>query len=399
MSSRPEPVSGGERRNRWSYPAKLTLLNAAAIILGMGVLSVALWFNLEQGVDAEWEADLSAVTACWRESSNMSEEQVTAALAKLEGTGTVRLGADTDAIFARTFLQVAIPTLLLALVAGYFLMGRATRPLLRLRDTVSGILETGETTRRVPEGRSGPVVHDLIELFNRMLVRIDGLVRGMHDALDNVAHDLRTPLTRLRAVAERGLQQPDGNPAQTEALADCMEESEYVLTMLTTLMDVAEAESGVMRLRRESVDVPEVLGSVADLYEMVAEDKQIGLRTEIEADLQVDGDAGRLRQVCANLVDNAIKYTRSGGTVVLRARGEGEEIALSVQDDGMGIPPGDLPRIWDRLYRADRSRHEHGLGLGLSFVRAIVEAHGGRVGVESTVNQGSTFTVWLPRVI
>jgi signal transduction histidine kinase len=129
---------------------------------------------------------------------------------------------------------------------------------------------------------------------------------------------------------------------------------------------------------------------------MVAEDKGVALESDVNGPLLVRADGGRLRQVCANLVDNAIKYTRSGGTVRLRARAEPGEVVLSIQDDGMGIPPGDLPRIWDRLYRADRSRTEHGLGLGLSFVRAIVEAHGGHVGVESVVNQGSTFTVRLP---
>jgi signal transduction histidine kinase len=397
MSSSPDPKPTAGRRNRWSYPAKLTLLQGLGILFGMSALSLALWHNLEQEIDAEWQADLSALLSCWRESSHMSEAEVTAAVARLEGTTKVSLGPDTSTIFTRTFLQVVIPTLLLALVAGFFLMRRATRPLLRLSDTVDGILSTGDFSRRVPAGSAGPAIHDLIELFNRMLARIEGLVRGMHDALDNVAHDLRTPLTRLRAVAERGLLVAEKNETQSEALADCLEESEYVLTMLTTLMDVAEAESGTMRLQQSQVDVTELLGGVAELYEMVAEEKGVELHEDLPAGLEVLADAGRIRQVCANLVDNAIKYTHAGGHVRISAEDRGSQVALVVRDDGMGIPPGDLPRIWDRLYRADRSRSLHGLGLGLSFVRAIVEAHGGEVGVESTVNQGSTFTVLLPK--
>jgi len=396
MSSRPEPDGPREKKNVWSFPAKMSLIYAMVTILGMGGLSVALWYALDDSLDAEWEAELSAVKACWRDNTDMTEAQVEAAVIKLEGTSRITLGPSTDALFTRTFLWLSIPTVLFGLIVGYLFMLRASRPIVRLQDTVSGILETGEMGRRVPEGRSGPMVYELILLFNRMLARIEALVRGMHDALDNVAHDLRTPLTRLRAVAERGLQKPEGAEAQSEALADCMEESEQVLTMLTTLMDVAEAESGTMRLRLEAVDVSALLGGVAELYEMVAEDKEVVLETDLPAALDVEADPSRLRQVLANLVDNAVKYTRPGGTVVVSARAEGADAVLRVKDDGMGIPPGDLPRIWDRLYRADRSRSEHGLGLGLSFVRAIVEAHGGTATVESIVNQGSTFAVRLP---
>ncbi len=166
--------------------------------------------------------------------------------------------------------------------------------------------------------------------------------------------------------------------------------------MLNTLMDISEAETGVMRLASEPIDAGEILRDARDLYADVAEEKHIEVRVDAPQALTLTADRNRLRQVLANLLDNAVKFTPAGGHVTLRARAEESGVALAVEDDGPGIAAEDLPRIWDRLYRGDRSRSERGLGLGLSLVRAIVEAHKGRVEVESTPDQGATFTLHLP---
>ena len=178
-------------------------------------------------------------------------------------------------------------------------------------------------------------------------------------------------MTRLRGVAERALASGDVN-AQREALSTSLEESERILAMLDTLMDISEAETGTMRLALADVDLPTLVGEVVSVYEDVAEDKELKVRTEIEPDLRVTGDRDRLRQVLANLLDNAIKYTPRGGEVSIRGRAEGTTVVLDVADTGAGISQHDLPRIWERLYRGDQSRAERGLGLGLSLVKAIV---------------------------
>ena len=161
-------------------------------------------------------------------------------------------------------------------------------------------------------------------------------------------------------------------------------------------MDVAEAETGVMRLEIAEVSMPELIKAVADLYEVIADEKHITITLDLPVHLQVKADYARIQQVIANLLDNALKYSDDNGQVTITARRENANAVITVADTGLGIPAHEIDKIWDRLYRGDRSRSQRGLGLGLSFVRAIVQAHGGTVHVQSEVNKGSTFTVILP---
>jgi signal transduction histidine kinase len=305
----------------------------------------------------------------------------------------------------RTILAIAVAVFVVVGVAGGAMLTRSTmHPLRQLAGVVQTILRTGRVEARVPVQGSRDPLDQLGALFNTMLDRITSLIAGMRGSLDNVAHDLRTPMTRLRTIAERALEEGGDDPARyREALADCLEESERVSEMLNTLMDISEAETGVMRLAVERVDAAVALRDVADLYADVADDKGVRLRVEAPDGLGVLADRNRLRQVLANLVDNAVKYTQPSGNVTLRAvrrleagATENGEVAIDVEDDGPGIEAEDLPRIWDRLYRGDHSRTERGLGLGLSLVRAIVEAHNGRAGVSSTPGHGARFTVTFP---
>jgi signal transduction histidine kinase len=324
------------------------------------------------------------------------------------GDGTlVQVGRSTeirDDLLARFRAALGLVTLLIVVVAvggGWVMTQSALRPIGELTAAVRRIIRTGRTDARVPVADmtgQEDAIGELTRLFNGMLDKIEQVASAMRGALDNVSHDLRTPLTRLRGTAELALAGPPDVDRYREALADCVEESDRVLVMLNTLMDISEAESGAMQLQREPVDLVAVATRAVDLYKDVADAAGVELGLEGPPpphSLFVSGDRARLEQVAANLVDNAVKYTPAGGRVTISV-GRGASATIVVRDTGAGIPTDELARVWDRLFRGDRSRAQRGLGLGLSLVKAIVEAHGGTVAVESDLGRGSTFTVLLP---
>jgi signal transduction histidine kinase len=354
----------------------------------------------------EWgEFDVSGLrgrSGLWEQAeSGSSSARLEVASARLPGGTLLQVGKSTESreellMRFRTVLALVSIVIVLVGLAGGVIVTRSTlQPLRQLIDAVRSIVETGRTDARVPLRSSRDAVDELSALFNEMLDRIDTLILGMANALDNVAHDLRTPMTRLRGVAERALESSDPE-ARRDALATCLEESERILSMLDTLMDISEAETGTMTLALSEIPVERIVAEVTSVYEDVSDDKGITVTTSVEPGLVVTADRDRLRQMLANLVDNAIKYTPPGGHVSIAAWRDGPDVRVDVADNGPGIAAHEMPRIWERLYRGDQSRAERGLGLGLSFVRAIVTAHGGTVEVASEPGRGSTFTMKLP---
>ena len=340
----------------------------------------------------------------WGEVSAPGSDERLAVASRVVGSSTlIQVGRSTrvqDDLLARVRGVVVLlfaSVVLIGLAGGRLLTWSALQPLRELTATIRSIVQGGPASARVPVHRVEDDLGELGVLVNRMLDRIESLIAGMRGSLDHVAHDLRTPVTRLRATAETALRSARTVDECREALADCVEESERVMAMLDAMMDLAEAEAGTMALRVEPIDVAAIARDAADLYSDVAEEKGVRLATAIPERIEMAADRNRLAQAMANLLDNAVKYTPRGGDVSISVTDTGDAVELIVGDTGIGITEDDLPRIWERLYRGDRSRSERGLGLGLSLVKAIVEAHGGTASADSTPGQGSRFVLRLPK--
>ncbi|MEH6651208.1 MAG: HAMP domain-containing sensor histidine kinase [Motiliproteus sp.] len=310
--------------------------------------------------------------------------------------------------YRQLMLQVMLPLLLLGLLLTGYMNWRALLPLHDLIDTVRQ-LRANQLNARVTVRNPDSELGELAQLFNDMLAQIERLITAMSQSLDSVAHDLRTPLSRMRLSVESALSSPEFNtkhdsaPDETalkevlkEALLDCAEESERIELMLKTLLDLTEAESGLLKLHPESIDLTKLAEQCLELYSYVAEEREVELSLEAPKSLLINGDPIRLSQVLANLLDNAIKYTQAGGKVKLSLQAVDNQILLLVQDNGIGIAATDQPLVFDRLFRADNSRSEPGMGLGLSLVKAVIEAHRGTIELDSLPQQGSCFTVLLP---
>lgn len=295
----------------------------------------------------------------------------------------------------RVLFFAALPALALALAGGWWLAARSLAPLRDLLATVGGI-DAGDLAARVPLRGGGGELDALARQFNHMLEQIERLVTGMRQSLDHVAHDLRTPLARLRFTVEAALQEPAGQDAQREALMDCAEEGERLANMLDMLLDVSEAETGILRLTPAPADLAGLVAEVAELYGFLAEEKGLALDLSGLAPLTATVDAGRVRQAVANLMDNAVKYTPAGGRVAVGLARDGGQAVVTVADSGPGVPPAERGRVFERLYRGDKSRGQRGMGLGLSLVAAVAQAHGGRAAVDEAPGGGARFRLWLP---
>ena len=295
-------------------------------------------------------------------------------------------------------MATMIPMIMIGVGGGTFLAYRALRPVRSLIQTTQSVVEIGRMDLRVPETTNQDELNELVRLFNSMLARIDGLIKGMRAALDNVAHDLRTPMTRLRGTVEVCLEESSSHEQYKEALVTCVEESDRILTLLNSIMDISEAETGTMRLKLETVNLTRLIDEIVEFYEVVAENKHIVLSIDCAEDICITADINGMRQVVGNLLDNAIKYSRPGGRVMISVRSAANQAVISFRDTGIGIPAEEIPEIWDRLYRGDKSRSQPGLGLGLSLVKAIVGGHGEEVEVHSKPGAGADFTIRLASV-
>jgi len=299
-------------------------------------------------------------------------------------------------VLKKVFVVLLIPLILLTIMAGLYYSTKTLKPVLDLTKTIKGIIKTGKREPTISHYPQNNELSELVTLFNTLFDNNQSLILSMKETLDNVSHDLRTPLTRIRGASEIAI--TNQNPmVWREALSDGIEEIDDINHILNTLLDVTAAENGVLNLNISNFNIRLMIEKTIDLYSFIAEDKMISIDLVFEMDdPNIMGDEGKIRQVIANLLDNAVKYSNNNSEIIVNIYKDHENIIIRIKDNGIGISEDELPNIWNRLYRATRSRHEPGLGLGLSMVKATITAHKGSVDVISSLGKGSTFIIKLP---
>ncbi|MCS6965986.1 MAG: heavy metal sensor histidine kinase [Candidatus Kapabacteria bacterium] len=293
----------------------------------------------------------------------------------------------------------AIPIVLLLSALGGWLLARASlRPVEMMRRTAESITASN-LSLRVPEPLTNDELAQLARTLNQMIGRLEASFRQIRQFSADVSHELRTPLTIVMGELELALRSRKSPEEYEAVLSSVLEEVLRLHRIVEALLELARAESGQLRLAQELVDMSTIVKEIAEDMEPLARERGLHIQLQTEGSNPLVGDPLRLRQAVLNVVDNAVKYTPEGGTVLLRVRSEAQVVIVEVVDTGVGIPPEDLPHIFERFYRVEKSRTRassvDGTGLGLAIARWIVEAHGGRVEVESTVGQGTCVRLWF----
>jgi signal transduction histidine kinase len=322
--------------------------------------------------------------------------------------GRLMVGRDVEE--QRRFLAAARTALVAAIVAmGALTLGIglvAGRRLLVRIDTItrtSRAIMAGDLSRRIALDGSGDEMDRLSQSLNDMLARIEHLVAGFREVSDNIAHDLKTPLARLRNRAEAALREPAGAGGDREALRSVIESADELITTFNALLSIARLEAGTAAGAFAAIDLAAIVSDVVELYDPVAEEAGLAIAPVIGVETPVFIEAHRelVGQAVANLVDNAIKYgsvdgVRPGGAITVAVESDAATARVVVADRGPGIPAGDRERVLARFVRLEASRSRPGTGLGLSLVAAVVRLHGGRLHLEDN-DPGLRVVLELPR--
>lgn len=298
-------------------------------------------------------------------------------------------------VFRRIFIGTMAFLMALAALVGWFIARHALSGVEAVTGTAR-MISRDALDMRVPVKPRGDEIDELASTFNEMLDRIEQLVAGMKEMSDSIAHDLKTPITRIRGIAEITLT-TEARQAEYEAMtSSIIEECDRLLDMISTMLTISRFEAGVGHLEKEPVDLAWIVRGACEIFHPLAEDKKLSIDCRAPESLSYTGDAGMLQRLISNLLDNAIKYTPTGGQVsIFLENRAGAPVVLRVSDTGSGIDEKETEHIFERFYRGDASRSTEGAGLGLSLARAIARAHGGDITVESEAGKGSIFTVTL----
>ena len=314
------------------------------------------------------------------------------------GVNTAETLTTVEHLVVRLLLIVCPLLILVALLVGYSITRRALLPVQEICRTADEIGGGVDLSRRIPDAGAGGEMKQLTDTFNHMFIRLERSFAQERQFTSDASHELRTPIAVIRSQAEYALMEDATEEERREGLEVILKQSEQMSSLVSRLLTLARADSGRQALQKVPVDLGQTASAAADKVMEKAEKRGIAIQRRIMPELEVTGDGGSLDQVFVNLLENAVQYGREGGNICLTVEQEEGEAVCRVEDDGMGIAPEHLDKIWNRFYRVDEAHgsEQGNSGLGLSLVKWIVEAHGGRVCVESEPGKGSCFTVPLP---
>jgi len=299
--------------------------------------------------------------------------------------------------FRKIFMTIMAVLFILAAIVGWFMAKRALAGVETVTRTARRISDRS-LAERVPVKTRVNEIDQLAITFNQMLDRIENLVVGIKEMSDNIAHDLKSPITRIRGIAEVSLTSGSSLQEYESMAGGTIEECDRLLDMINTMLVISRTEAGVNQLDAQNLNVANLVRDACHIFQAPAADKEITIVCSKSEDIRIYGDNRLIQRMVANLLDNALKYTSSGGRIDVAVTDVGDQsVQIAVKDNGMGVATEDLENIFERFYRCDPSRSEAGTGLGLSFARAVARAHNGDIAVASTPGEGSKFTVTLSK--
>ncbi|GAB4431081.1 MAG: ATP-binding protein [bacterium] len=326
----------------------------------------------------------------FREDRYMGYLEVGSSLSKLE---------NMERSLLHIFLIVIPVVLAVANIGGFIIFNKSFSPIIMLSNEMKHIT-AHHLYKRLPELEGDDEIATLYRSINDMIARLEKSFEQIKQFSGDASHELRTPLTIIKGEVELALRSERSKEEYQEILASILEEIERMTNIVENLLLLAKSEAGDILIDKKPINIREIILGLCDQLEMYAENKNVKLIYEELQDGVVNGDMLRLRQVFTNLIVNAIKYNVEGGKVVVKVVDSPNGVLTVVEDTGIGIKREEIPKIFDRFYRSDKSRtrSEGGAGLGLSICKSIVEAHGGYIDVESEFGRGSKFSVWIPKI-
>ncbi len=291
---------------------------------------------------------------------------------------------------------IFIALLVCGIILGWWIMQKTMSGVKRVAETAVKIGKDG-LVHRVETKNEGTEIDNLAEAFNNMLNRIEKLMSELTDITNNVAHDLRTPITRIRGIAETSLKNNANSHSNDESYSIIIEECDRLVYLVNTILEISEIQAGIKKYDQTNIEIIDLVERGCDIFQPVAEDKNIKLKFEGQkTPIYIQGNMNNLQRAVSNLLDNAIKFTQENGEILVRVTKSGHQALISFKDTGIGIKQENIKRIFEKFFRVQSSRSTPGNGLGLSWAQSIISTMNGKITVQSELGTGSTFIIHIP---